>query len=131
MGARMPRTEVSSPGGDDPVHETLWKAHQRRMLDIAFRLLLDLGDAGDVVQEAFSRLAHSDVTAIDDPEAWLVVVTSRLCVDRLRTRRRRPTDALDVPDAAAGPPDPRAVDPVDQLSLVDNVTWRCMPSLSA
>jgi RNA polymerase sigma-70 factor, ECF subfamily len=118
----MPTAEPTPPGGDDPVVDALWTAHRRRMLDIAFRILLDLGDAEDVVQEAFSRLARSDVAAINDPEAWLVVVTSRLCVDRLRTRRRQPSDPLDVADAAADPFDSGAVDPADHVTLVDNVT---------
>ena len=74
------------------------------------------------MQEAFSRLARIDVAAIDDPEAWLVVVTSRLCVDRLRTRRRHPTDTLEVAEGAADPFNPGAVDPADQVTLVDNVT---------
>lgn len=116
----MPRAEPTPPGGDNPVVDALWKAHRRRMLDIAFRILVDLGDAEDVVQEAFSRLARTDVAAIDDPEAWLVVVTSRLCVDRLRTRRRHPTDRLEAVDT--DPFNPGAVDPADQVTLVDNVT---------
>ena len=122
MGTAMSTTDPTPPGGDDPVVYALWKAHRRRMLDIAFRILLDLGDAEDVVQEAFSRLARIDVAAIDDPEAWLVVVTSRLCVDRLRTRRRHPTDTLEVAEGAADPFNPGAVDPADQVTLVDNVT---------
>ena len=89
------------------------------MLDLAFRMLLDFRDAEDVVQEAFSRLAGADITGIDDPEGWLVVVTSRLCLDRLRTRQRRPTDAL---DRVADPFDPHALDPSNQVTLVDNVT---------
>ena len=104
---------------DDPVFTALWHAHRRRMLDLAFRMLLDLRDAEDVVQEAFTRLARTDIASIDDPEGWLVVVTSRLCLDRLRTRRRRPTDALDAVD---DPFDPQAVDPSSQVTLVDNVT---------
>ncbi|MGH9214490.1 MAG: sigma-70 family RNA polymerase sigma factor [Acidimicrobiales bacterium] len=118
----MPTADHAPSGGDDPVLDALWNAHRRRMLDIAFRILLDLGDAEDVVQEAFSRLARADIAALDDPEAWLVVVTSRRCVDRLRTRQRRPTDALDVPDGTADPFDPSAVDPGEQVALVDNVT---------
>ncbi len=122
MGTAMPTADPTPPGGDDPVVDALWKAHRRRMLAIAFRILLDLGDAEDVVQEAFSRLARSDVAAIDDPEAWLVVVTSRLCVDRLRTRQRHPTDPLEVADAAADSFNRGPVDPADQVTLVDNVT---------
>jgi RNA polymerase sigma-70 factor (ECF subfamily) len=103
----------------DPGFTTLWNAHRRRMLDLAFRVLLDLGDAEDVVQEAFARLARTNIARLGDPEGWLVVVTSRLCLDRLRTRRRRPTDALDGDE---DPFDPNAPDPSGQVTLVDNVT---------
>jgi RNA polymerase sigma-70 factor (ECF subfamily) len=108
-----------APGADDPQFTALWNAHRRRMLDLAFRMMLDLGDAEDVVQEAFTRLALADIAGIADPEGWLVVVTSRLCLDRLRSRQRRPTDALDVTD---DPFDRRALDPSSQVTLVDNVT---------
>jgi RNA polymerase sigma-70 factor (ECF subfamily) len=49
----------------------------------------------------------------------LVVVTTRLCLDTLRTRRRHPTDELDVVGDAF---DPHAIDPSNQVTLVDNVT---------
>ena len=103
----------------DPVFTALWAAHRRRMLDLAFRMLLDLPDAEDMVQEAFSRLARTDIGGIEDPEGWLVVVTSRLCLDRLRTRRRRPADPLDLLE---DPFDPDALDPSSQVTLVDSVT---------
>src|SRR4029450_10239992 len=122
MGTAMPTADPTPPGGDDPVVDALWKAHRRRMLAIAFRILLDLGDAEDVVQEAFSRLARSDVAAIDDPEAWLVGGTSRRCVDRLGTGGRRPTAPPEVAAAAADSFNRGAVDPADQVTLVDNVT---------
>jgi RNA polymerase sigma-70 factor (ECF subfamily) len=115
----MNRPEHSTSDADNPVFTALWDAHRRRMLDLAFRMLLDYRDAEDVVQEAFTRLSRMDIASIDDPEGWLVVVTSRLCLDRLRTRQRRPTDALDTVD---DPFDPNAADPSDQVTLVDNVT---------
>jgi RNA polymerase sigma-70 factor (ECF subfamily) len=110
---------VSPARVDDPKFTALYEAHRRRMLDLAFRMLLDLRDAEDAVQEAFARLARADLAAIDDPEGWLVVVTSRLCLDKLRTRRRHPTDALDV---AGDPFDPHVLDPANYVTLVDNVT---------
>jgi RNA polymerase sigma-70 factor (ECF subfamily) len=119
MGTAMERPEHTPSDVDEPAFAALWTAHRRRMLDLAFRMLLDLRDAEDVVQEAFSRLARTDIAAIDDPEGWLVVVTSRLCLDRLRSRRRHPTDALDV---VGDPFDPHALDPSNQITLVDNVT---------
>lgn len=115
----MERRNQPPPGFEDPRFTRLWNAHRRRMLDLAFRMLLDLGDAEDVVQEAFTRWAQADTDAIANPEGWLVVVTSRLCLDRLRIRRRRPADAL---EGAAELFDPRALDPLSQVTLVDNVT---------
>ena len=115
----MDRTEHTATGADEPAFIALWQAHRGRMLDLAFRMLLDLRDAEDVVQEAFDRLARADIGRIDDPEGWLVVVTSRLCLDRLRSRRRHPTSPLvDAGDSF----DPHALDPSDRVTLVDNVT---------
>jgi RNA polymerase sigma-70 factor, ECF subfamily len=113
------RPDHATPCAQDPAFTALWEAHRRRMLDLAFRILLDFRDAEDAVQEAFTRLARTDIAGLDDPEGWLVVVTSRLCLDRLRSRRRRPADALDLAD---DPFDPHAVDPSSQVTLVDNVT---------
>jgi RNA polymerase sigma-70 factor, ECF subfamily len=118
MGTAM-QQHHTIPGAEDPAFAALWSGHRRRMLDLAFRILLDAGDAEDVLQEAFARLARTDFAAIDDPEGWLVVVTTRLCLDRLRVRRRRPTDALDV---AGDPFDPSALEPADHVTLVDSVT---------
>src|SRR5262249_40285468 len=56
---------------------------------------------------------------IDDPEGWLVVVTSRLCLDKLRSRRRRPAD---VHEAVGDISDLHAADPSSQVTLVDSVT---------
>jgi RNA polymerase sigma-70 factor, ECF subfamily len=119
MGTAMKRPDHTGSDVEGPVFDALWDAHHRRMLDIAFRMLLDLGDAEDVAQEAFTRLARMNVDGIDDPEAWLVVVTGRLCLDRLRARQRRPTSALDV---TGDPFDSHALDPSDQIALVDTVT---------
>jgi RNA polymerase sigma-70 factor (ECF subfamily) len=87
------------------------------MLQLALRMLSDLGDAEDVVQEAFARLARADLATIDDPEGWLVVVVGRLCLDRLRSRQRHPTDPLE------GELEPATeLDPSDHVALVDTVT---------
>jgi RNA polymerase sigma-70 factor, ECF subfamily len=62
--------------------------------------------AEDVVQEAFARLAASP-EAIEDVRGWLVVVTRRLCLDRLdRAESRRTTATAEPPAAAGGAPDP-------------------------
>lgn len=67
-----------------PEIEVLWAEHRRRVLDVGYRMLGSLTDAEDVVQEAYARLLRADLDAIDDVRGWLVTVTARLCIDRLR-----------------------------------------------
>lgn len=98
--------------------EPVWSAHRRRMVDIAFRILLDLGDAEDVVQEAFMRIARVGPATIDDPEGWLVVVTTRLSLDVLRSRRRRPTTTLE----RSREPVESEPGPAERITLADGVT---------
>jgi RNA polymerase sigma-70 factor (ECF subfamily) len=95
-----------------------WRDQRRHVLDVAFRMLGNLSEAEDAVQEAFARLVRADVARIDDIGGWLVVVVSRICLDRLRSQRRHPT----VPDSAVGDgPAAGAIDPADRITLDDNV----------
>jgi len=95
-----------------------WRDQRRHVLDVAFRMLGNLSEAEDAVQEAFARLVRADVARIDDVGGWLVVVVSRICLDKLRSRRRHPT----VPDATVGDgPAAGTVDPADRITLDDNV----------
>jgi RNA polymerase sigma-70 factor, ECF subfamily len=118
----------SSGGPVDPVGAAepdvrfgrAWRDHHRYVLDIAFRTLGNLASAEDVVQEAYTRLLRVDVAEIDDVRGWLVVATGRLCIDKLRADRRRPTAPDDFPDGS-----PRLVDkapgPADRVTLDDHV----------
>jgi RNA polymerase sigma-70 factor (ECF subfamily) len=95
-----------------------WRDNRRHLLDIAFRMLGNLNEAEDAVQEAFTRLVRGDVDRIDNVGGWLVVVVSRLCLDKLRDRRRHPL----APDQSLGDrPADHAVDPADRITLDDNV----------
>src|SRR5689334_7386676 len=70
-----------------------WRAHRAYLVDLAFRMLGDIGTAEDVVQEAFFRLLQAPIGDISDERGWLIVVTSRLCLDHIKSassRRERP-----------------------------------------
>ena len=54
-----------------------YQAHRPDLVDLAFRMLGDIGAAEDAVQDAFSRLMRADVGEIEDYRGWLIVVTSR------------------------------------------------------
>lgn len=62
--------------------------HQRsRLFGLAYRMLGTPADAEDVLHDAWLRLHAQELAALDDPEAWLVTVTTRLALDRLRRAR--------------------------------------------
>ena len=63
---------------------TLFERHRPRLFGLAYRMLGTPADAEDVLHDAWLRLHGQDVDALDDPEAWLVTVTTRLALDRLR-----------------------------------------------
>lgn len=57
-----------------------------RLFSIAYRMLGIRADAEDVVQEAWLRWHGSAQEAVQSAEAWLVTITTRLAIDRLRAR---------------------------------------------
>lgn len=62
----------------------LFQQHRPRLFGLAYRMLGTPGDAEDVLHDAWLRWHAQDTAALDDPEAWLVTVTTRLALDRLR-----------------------------------------------
>ncbi|MGW8590077.1 sigma-70 family RNA polymerase sigma factor [Dietzia sp. NPDC055877] len=87
-----------------------------RLLGIGYRITGTWADAEEAADEALARLvalgtvesAGGEVP--DNPEAWLTTVTTRLCLDRLRRRRREaytgawlpePVDTALLPEDAA------------------------------
>jgi RNA polymerase sigma-70 factor (ECF subfamily) len=60
------------------------------MFSIAYRMLGSVSEAEDIVQEAFLRYHATQARAeIDSPKAYLSAVTTRLCIDHLRSARAR------------------------------------------
>ncbi|MGQ4583362.1 RNA polymerase sigma factor SigJ [Lysobacter sp. F60174L2] len=62
----------------------LFEHHRSRLFGLAYRMLGTPADAEDVLHDAWLRLHAQDLATLDDPEAWLVTVTTRLALDRLR-----------------------------------------------
>ncbi len=58
-----------------------------RLQGIAYRMLGSSAEAEEVVQDAWLRWHESDLERLDNTEAWLVSVTTRLAIDRLRTAK--------------------------------------------
>ena len=83
-----------------------------RLVRLATSVLNDHAEAEDVVQQAWLRLERSD-TDIDNLPAWLTTVTTRVCLDRLRSRTPVPTAEVELAEVAP--------DVADEVSLADTV----------
>ncbi len=96
-----------------------FEADRSRLIGLAARVLGDRAEAEDVVQQAWLRL-HRALTGtdaeIENLQAWLTTVTTRLCLDRLRART--PVPEADLDGLA---PDEPAPDPADEVALADSV----------
>src|SRR5437899_6186690 len=97
----------------DPRVAEGWRDHRQRLMDVAYRMLGSVSDAEDAVQEAYARLMRNGVDGIDDVRGWLVTVTSRLCLDQLRSAQSQrtsyvgpwlPEPVVDVPSLGVDPP---------------------------
>ena len=60
-----------------------------RLVRVAYRMLGSVADAEDVVQEAFIRWMGADRAEVREPEAFLRRTVTRLCLDQLKSARRR------------------------------------------
>jgi RNA polymerase sigma-70 factor (TIGR02957 family) len=63
--------------------------HRGLLVSVAYRVLGSVTDAEDAVQEAWLRWSGVDHSRVDDPRAFLVRVTTRLAIDRLRQAKAR------------------------------------------
>ncbi|WP_110240468.1 sigma-70 family RNA polymerase sigma factor [Nocardioides gilvus] len=109
------------PDGDVDAFE----AERPRLVALATRMLGDHAEAEDVVQQAWLRLDRV-AEAVDSLPAWLTTVTSRLCLDRLKSRTPRPDGEITEDHLLAGSPLGSGVsttpaDPADHAALADAV----------
>jgi RNA polymerase sigma-70 factor, ECF subfamily len=96
-----------------------------RLLRLAYSELGDVGEAEDVVQDAWLRLERTDADAIENLDGWLTRVVARLALDRLRSARARRETYI-------GPwlPEPIATeDPADRVTLDESVSYALLAVL--
>jgi RNA polymerase sigma-70 factor, ECF subfamily len=96
------------------------QAERRRLFGLAYRMIGEVAEAEDAVQDALTRWAAADQDAIDNPSAWLTTVTTRICLDRLSSARR-------TRETYVGPwlPEPLltdGTDPADAAEAADTMT---------
>ena len=84
-------------------------AHRNLLFTVAYEMLGSAADAEDVLQETWLRWVDVDRSEVRDERAYLVRITTRLALNRMRTNARRresyvgpwlPEPLLTAPDVA-------------------------------
>ena len=115
----------AAAAGDSPTDPYL--QHRPLLLGVAYRILGSYAEAEDVVQEVWLRWA-ADHDRVESPKSWLVTVTTRLAVDRLRR-------AMTRRESYVGPwlPEPVRTEPdvAEDLVRADSVSLAMLVVLEA
>ncbi|MGW5126935.1 RNA polymerase sigma-70 factor [Streptomyces sp. NPDC004069] len=97
-----------SDDATDPATEA-FLAHRNLLFTVAYEILGSAADAEDVLQETWLRWVKADQGQVRDQRAYLVRITTRQALNRLRTMKRRreayvgtwlPEPLLTAPDVA-------------------------------
>jgi RNA polymerase sigma-70 factor, ECF subfamily len=120
MSSRPP----SRPGTDRvPSWEEVAREYGRFLYTVAYRLTGDHDDAQDLVQDVLVRVQRGLATyQPGSMEAWLSRITTNAFLDRVRRRKRRPTDRLpeENPDRVL-PPTASAADALAAAVLPEHL----------
>jgi RNA polymerase sigma factor (sigma-70 family) len=71
---------------------TTFERERRRLFGVAYRMLGSIGEAEDIVQDAYlrwARLSDRDRVGIEKPGPYLIRVVTRLCIDARRSAHAR------------------------------------------
>jgi RNA polymerase sigma-70 factor (ECF subfamily) len=98
-----------------------FETERPRLRAIATQLLGSTADADDAVQETWLRLERADASGIDNLEAWLTTVVSRISLDQLRAPRRKREHSWQVEPWRDEPVAVEA-DPADLVARSDEVS---------
>ncbi|MET8719197.1 RNA polymerase sigma-70 factor [Streptomyces misionensis] len=107
----------------DPATD-VFEAHRPLLTGVAYRMLGRVADAEDVVQDAWLRWSRADHTEIREPRAYLVRITTRLAIDRLRLARSRAESYVGpwLPEPCLTEYGDTAPDAADRAVLADSVS---------
>ena len=98
-------------------------AHRNLLFTVAYEMLGSAADAEDVLQETWLRWIKVDLENVRDQRAYLVRITTRQSLNRLRTMKRRK-------EAYVGPwlPEPMltAPDVAEDIELAESVSMAMM-----
>ncbi|GHE43231.1 RNA polymerase sigma24 factor [Streptomyces longispororuber] len=102
----------------------VFEEHRPVLLGVAYRMLGRVADAEDVVQDAWLRWSAADRDQVREPRAYLVRVTTRLAIDRLRQTQSRRESYVGpwLPEPFVTDFGPTVPDTAERAMLADSVS---------
>ncbi|MFD4022418.1 RNA polymerase sigma factor SigJ [Streptomyces sp. NPDC058576] len=102
----------------------LFEEHRPVLTGVAYRMLGRVADAEDVVQEAWLRWSAAAREDVREPRAFLVRITTRLAIDRLRhlRSRRESYPGSWLPEPVVTDFGPAVPDTAERAVLADSVS---------
>ncbi|WP_329404609.1 sigma-70 family RNA polymerase sigma factor [Streptomyces melanogenes] len=98
-----------------------FEANRTHLRAVAYRILGNLNEADDAVQEAWLRLSRTDASGVKNLGGWLTTVVGRVCLDMLRSRDSRRELLYDEPVPVHARVHEEPGDPEHEVLLVDSV----------
>ena len=105
-------------------HEWLaeqFEAERPHLQAVAYRMLGDLTEADDAVQESWLHLSSSGTSGVKNLGGWLTTVVARICLDMLRLRKSRREESLEASEPEPIMSREGGIDPEHEALLVDSV----------
>ena len=98
-----------------------FEARRPHLRAVAYRMLGNITEADDAVQESWLHLSRSNTSSIENLGGWLTTVVARVCLDMLRARKSRREEPFlaDAPEPITNQDE--GTDPEHEALLADSV----------
>jgi RNA polymerase sigma factor (sigma-70 family) len=108
------------------MNDTEWlseqfEAERGHLRAVAYRMLGSMTEADDALQDAWLRVSRAGADDVANLGGWLTTVVARVCLNMLRSRKRRREEPFEpgLPDPVITPAG--ALQPEDEAVLADSV----------
>ena len=83
--------------GDNAGFDALVKTYQKQVYYFCYRMLGSAEEAEDAAQQSFVKAYHALESFREEAQflSWLLKIASNTCIDKTRSRKRRPSVALE------------------------------------
>lgn len=98
-----------------------FEANRAHLRTVAYRMLGNLTEAEDAVQESWLHLSRSDTSDVKNLGGWLTTVVARICLDMLRSRKSRREESLEADESEPGMNREGGINPEEEALLADSV----------